>query len=218
MISFSNTDLEAVKKAVKAAEGQTAGEIVPFVSLRSDRYDIALWRAAGLFALIGIALVLAAEMLSDGWGTAWLGAGGSVAAIGLVSGGFGWLLAYSVDSFRRLMAGDAAMTLAVHRKAKQAFLDEEVFDTVDRTGILLFVSLFERRIEVVGDSGINAKVSSDDWVDVIGSVREGIRQGQVAQGIVEGIARCGALLNSKGVALKPDDTNELPDGLRLDTE
>jgi putative membrane protein len=218
MTSFSKTDLEAVKKAVQAAEGQTAGEIVPFVSLRSDRYDVALWRGAALFGLLGIALVLAAEMLFDGWGAAWLGASVSVAAIGLLSGGFGWLLAYSVDPFRRLMAGDAAMTLAVHRRARQAFLDEEVFDTVDRTGILLFVSLFERRIEVVGDAGINAKVSSDDWVDVIGTVREGIRQGQVAQGVVDGIARCGALLNRKGVTLKPDDTNELPDGLRLDTD
>ena len=39
--------------------------------------------------------------------------------------------------------------------AMAAFVEEEVFSTRDRTGILLFLSLFEHRVVVLGDSGIN---------------------------------------------------------------
>ena len=117
----------------------------------------------------------------------------------------------------RQFAGRGTMDVAVHRRAMQAFVEEEVFNTRDRTGILLFVSLVEHRIEVLGDSGINAQVTADDWVEVVALIRDGIRRGRASDGMVAAIARCGALLRDKGVHIRSGDTNELSDGLRLDT-
>jgi putative membrane protein len=97
-------------------------------------------------------------------------------------------------------------------------VDEEVFDTRDRTGILLFVSLFEHRIEVVGDAGINAKVEPEEWAEVVDQIRRGVRSGDLAGGMVEAIGTCGALLHRSGVALRPDDTDELSDGIRVRDE
>ena len=107
------------------------------------------------------------------------------------------------------------MARRVHRRAALAFLDEEVFDTRDRTGILIFVSLFEHRIEVLGDTGINAKVQPEEWVEVVDLIREGILARDLAGGLVSGIERCGDLLNRRGVAVRPDDTDELHDGVRV---
>ena len=97
-------------------------------------------------------------------------------------------------------------------------MDEEVFDTRERTGILIFVSLFERRVEVVGDSGINARVDPDDWVHVVEDILVGVRKGQMAEGFVKAINRCGALLEEKGVEIREDDSNELSDSVRFGSE
>ncbi|MBO6576304.1 MAG: hypothetical protein JJ896_16455 [Rhodothermales bacterium] len=218
MISFSKEDLDRIQQAVHAAEGSTSGEIVPFVAARSDAYPDVLLRTAMIGALLGVGIVLVAGQLADGWEGAWTASPVSVAAAGLLFGGLAWLSAYAIPGLRRQLAGEQRMAVAVHRRAREAFLDEEVFDTRDRTGILLFVSLFERRIEVMGDAGINARVSPDDWGDVIDTIRQGIVRGEAAQGIVDGIRLCGDLLTRQGVEIKPDDTNELPDGLRIDPD
>lgn len=218
MIPLTTHELEAIRQAVKAAEGHTSGEIVPFVSVRSGRYTLAMWRSAGVMSLLGLAAFLGAGQLSSSWSAAWLQAPWALALVVLLAGGVGWLAAYSIPAVKRLIIGQEAMAEAVHARAIKAFVQEEVFDTKDRTGILLFVSLFERRIEVMGDAGINARVASDDWVDVVQDVKKGITDGKLADALVAGIGRCGDLLKQKGVEIKPDDTNELSDGLRFDSD
>ena len=115
-------------------------------------------------------------------------------------------------------AGMETLETAVHRRAAVAFLEEEVFNTRDRTGILLFVSLFEHRIEVIGDTGIDAKVEQAEWEEVVGLIRDGIRSRTLADGMVTAIERCGDLLHRRGVDIRPDDTDELPDDVRVRDE
>jgi putative membrane protein len=106
----------------------------------------------------------------------------------------------------------------VHHRAMRAFVEEEVFKTVDRTGILLFVSMLEHRIEVIGDEGINRKVTVEDWAGVVAEIRKGILEGRLADGIVRAIDLCGGLLDRKGVDIQPGDTNELSDDIRFSNE
>ena len=138
-----------------------------------------------------------------------------MALLASLAGVTGALLITFAPALRRLLAGSDRMALRVHRRAALAFLDEEVFKTRDRTGILLFVSLFEHRIEVLGDAGINEQVTPDEWVAVVDTIRRGIREGHLADGLIEAIGMCGHLREEKGVAVKHDDTDELPDNVRL---
>ena len=94
------------------------------------------------------------------------------------------------------------------------FVREEVFATRDRTGILLFVSLLERRVEVIGDIGISERVRADDWDAVESSIREGIRTGTLTDGLVAAIGLCGRLLERRSVNVRPDAENELADAVR----
>ena len=121
------------------------------------------------------------------------------------------LLAAVAPAVKRLFAGTQSMMRAVHKRAMAAFVEKEVFSTRERTGILLFVSLFEHRIEVVGDTGISAKVSQSEWDSVVAAIRAGIKAGKLADGLVEGIFLCGELLHRSGVEIRPDDANELSD-------
>ena len=211
---FSDAERERIREAVAAAETQTAGEIVPFVVRRSGEYAVATWRGAAVGALLAGAIALGVSWLYDGWGWGWLYSAWAVALV-MSLGGVAGALAALLDPVRRALAGTDLLDETVHRRAAVAFIDEEVFDTRDRTGILLFVSLFEHRIEVVGDAGINAKVDPEEWVEVVALVRNGIVRGALAEGLVAAIGRCGDLLHRSGVAIRPDDTDELPDDVRV---
>lgn len=208
---FSAADRAAILAAVREAEGGTAGEIVPYVVGASDPYPGAVWKGAALGAL-GAPLVAVAVF----WATAYWGAHPALWIVlpGLAGAALGYLLTAWVPAVRRSLAGDAMLDLRTRRRAAEAFLEQEVFKTRDRTGILLFLSLFEHRVVVLGDTGINAKVRQDEWDGLVERLAQGIRTGRPAAALVEAIRECGALLHRRGVEITPSDVNELADELR----
>ena len=215
---FSQHDLEQIKSAVARAEEKTSGEIVPFLISRSDRYDISIWRGASLLSMLGLGIAMLVYTFYSGWGLGWMYEGYGVALFLLVMGLLGALLGAYVPFVKRMLAGTSNMERMVHHRAMRAFVEEEVFNTRDRTGILLFISLLEHRIEVLGDEGINKKVRDDEWVEVVFLIRNGIKKGEPAAGLVEAIDRCGELLERKGVNIRPDDTDELSNELRISND
>jgi putative membrane protein len=208
---FSASDRDRIAAAVRQAESKTSGEIVPFVVGQSDTYEEAEWRCG---ALLGTA-TLAAFSVIYSYTSIWLPL--SVAELviaALLAGGAGVLLPKFIPPLKRLFAGDPQMERRAAQRAAEAFLSEEVFKTRDRTGILIFLSILEHKVLVLGDSGINAKVKPEEWNDVVKRIVKGIRSGKPAEGLIDGIGQCGALLQKHGVAIRPDDTDELSDSLR----
>lgn len=211
-------DQERIREAVDQAETQTAGEIVPYIINRSGRYEIAFWRGGIFGALIAGSIGLLVAWLYDGWGLGWLYSAWGMALVMSLGGVLAALLVGTIPSLRRLVAGQGRLAGRVHLRAEAAFLEEEVFQTRDRTGILLFVSLFEHRIEVVGDAGINKAVEQNDWDEVVNHIRKGIKNGRFADGLVDAIKMCGELLHRSGVGIRDDDEDELSDEVRIRTE
>jgi putative membrane protein len=207
-------DLDRIREAVSRAEERTAGEIVPVVMPRSDDYTDAIWRGTGAAVLLTLMAVMLTLRFYTGWGLGWLFAPWGVALSVLAAGTVGALLTRYIYPLQRLLAGSERLDETVHRRALQAFVEEEVFDTRDRTGILLFVSLREHRIEVLGDTGINQHVEPDDWAEVVARIRRGIKNDNLTEGLVEAVEMCGRLLERKGVDVRPDDENELTDTVR----
>lgn len=215
MARFSPSDLDAVREAVSAAEGRTSGEIVPYIVDRSGAYERILWRGAALGAVIAVVLMLIGRLIVAGWSMPVLHSAYAPHAAALLGAGVGLLLIRYVPSVFRLVAGKRYLDHVVHQRAMRAFLEEQVFDTRDRTGIVILVSLLERRIEVLGDAGINAAVEKEEWADVVAIIRDGLKNGQPADALVKGIERCGEFLREHGVERRSDDSNELPDEPRI---
>jgi putative membrane protein len=207
-------DESQIRDAVQRAESRTAGEIVPVLVPRSGDYEVVTWRGAAAASLLTLTAILLLLSLYDGWGLGWLYTAWGVVLPVLGAGTVGALLATYLAPVQRLLAGNDLLDETVHRRALQSFVEEEVFDTRDRTGILLFVSLREHRIEVLGDSGINRQVEPDDWAEIVARIRTGIRNDNLTQGLVEAIDMCGRLLERRGVDLRADDENELADRVR----
>ncbi len=214
-LHFSEDELRQIQDAVDAAEVKTAGEIVPVIARNSGQYGEAVWRAASLCGVLSLVGVMLVFQLYDGWGLTWLYAGWGVAVVATVAGTLGAVITAYVPAVKRLLTPTNLMARKVHRRAMQAFVEEEVFNTNDRIGTLIFISVWEHRIEVLGDVGINELVEPDDWIAVIERIREGIQQDRVADGLVEAIGMCGTMLRSRGVDPQGADPNELGNHLRV---
>lgn len=208
---FTDTDLEAVRAAVQEAESRTSGEIVPYVVEASDEYPNAVWRGAALGALVGPFAAFVIYHLGGFWGShmaIWMllpPAAGAAA---------GFLLTAFIPWLKRFMAGEEMLEARARRRAAVAFLEQEVFRTRERTGILLFVSLFERRVVVLADSGIHQKVAPGEWDGIVAGIVQGIHAGKPGAALIAAIGECGRLLERHGVARREDDIDELPNELR----
>jgi putative membrane protein len=189
----------AIEAAVRDAERCTSGEIVPLLAERSDDYAEVRFVAAFLLAV--------------GAGALWLA---------LVPDHLRWLLPTQFGVFAlaawlagrrallRWLAPHAWLAERVHRAAELAFHQLGMVETRDRTGILIYVSLLERRVVVLADRGIHARVADGTWDGVVARVVEGIRRGEADEGLVAGIRMCGEIL-SRHVPPGPNDPNELAD-------
>lgn len=208
---FSDRDLAAIEEAVRGAEGRTSGEIVPYAVEQSDGYASAT-RSAALVLGGGASLAAAAVHAWIGiWGipsTFW------IAAPPLLGGAIGWLAAATVPAIRRWFVPRALLEERTWERAVQAFHAEEVFATRERTGILIFVSLFERRVIVLADRGIAAKVAATEWEGVVAEAVRGIRDREPGTALARAIRSCGEILERHGVLRSGDDRDELRDGMR----
>ena len=212
---FTASDLKAIEAAVHEAEQRTAGEIVPCAVSHSDHYEAAAWKGATLGAFAAVAAAAAARYFGGFWGApalAW------IAVPPLIGGALGYAAAALVRPLRLALAGRANVDRRVHQRAAEAFLENEVFKTRERTGVLLFLSLYERRVVVLGDAGINAHVEQREWDGVVAGIVAGMGAHRPGEAFAGAIARCGELLERRGVALRADDADELPDQLRMREE
>ncbi|MDX9757548.1 MAG: hypothetical protein RBU27_00150 [Bacteroidota bacterium] len=209
---FSEQDRKRIADAVRDAEHRTSGEIVPFVVGRSDAYPEAWLRAGALFALLALFTFALLDLGTDLWLPLGYAESGVIVILAF---GLGALLAATVPFFTRLFIPGSSLQQRVDERAALAFIDEEVFSTRDRTGILIFISLFEHRVRILGDTGINARVKQEEWDAVVTVLVDAIRNGAAAEGMLEAIWKCGELLERHGVEIRPDDTDELDNRIRF---
>ena len=92
--------------------------------------------------------------------------------------------------------------------AEKEFYKLNMHETRDKTGILLYFLLGERKFFILADKGINEKVNHGVWDSVSNRIQENFKNGYFAKGIVEGIDDVGKLL-SEHFPIKSDDVNEL---------
>ncbi len=217
---FDQEGIAAVEAAIREVEKKTSAEVVPVVATVSGRYD----RAEDLFAFL-----LALLVLGGAWG--WLqglapatGAWGSgstlklglpaVLAILVAIFLVGMALASHFPLLRLPLIARREMQEEVEGRARETFQRLRVRGTRAGTGVLIYVSLYEHMVHVVGDDAINAKLSEGDWQVLCETIISGFKSGKPVEGMRHGIQRCGELL-AHHFPIAPGDRNELPDRLHL---
>ena len=210
---FSEDEKEKIRRAVETAEAGTSGEIATMIVDHSNRYPEAEVLGgvlvAGLAALVISVAAHYVAILShiplDM--TIW-------SYIPLV-----FLLYFPARSlfirFPRLklpFIDTRRLMHAVRERAVRAFFEKRLYKTRDENGILIFISLLERKVWILDDRGIDRKIPHETWLALAREISAGIRGGRACEALCGVIEQCGKLL-AEHFPKKPDDTNELPDEL-----
>ena len=100
-------------------------------------------------------------------------------------------------------------------RAEQVFQDLHVWDTAENTGVLVYVLLAERRVEIVADRGIAARVAQDEWQVICTALAGRFASSEVEPGVLAAIASIHALLERHFPSLGRPNPNERPDTPRV---
>lgn len=203
---FRDEEREMVRRAVAEAEAKSSGEIAVTVVRESERYR----EAEKLGALLLAGLLAVIVSIATGHVSIW-------SYIPFVCVFFFpslWLF----RRFPRLklsFAGPRRQVEAVRERALATFYEKELHRTRDESGILIFISILERKVWILGDHGINQRIKPGHWHALAREVAAGVRSGQAAETLCRVIATIGDEL-ARHFPRREDDVNELPDELMTD--
>jgi len=191
---------------IREVERTTGGEIVVAVASACDEYGSAGWRLGAALAALGfLGLGLFAPPLP------WLAYLAAQAALLLL----GHALA-RVDAVRRALVDESLVEARVAERARRAFAEHGLARTRGRTGILIFVALFERRVVVLADEGIHRALSpQESWTEVVERATSGLHSGVAGVGLESAVRRCGEIL-ARHLPAEVANPDELPNAVVIE--
>ena len=181
------TDLErnGLDQRVAEAEKRTGAQVVLAVVKRSDTYAELPWKAFALGAAsAGLGTVLLG-LLRPGWQTSLAVLFAVVATLG--AGAACALLCIALPKFARLFLEAHRAEVEVRQHAQSLFLSREVFATRGRTGVLLLVSMFERQVVLLPDTGLDKRLSRNAMHDIVARMTAVLATGQVSSALEKGL-------------------------------
>uniref|UniRef100_Q3APQ3 TPM domain-containing protein n=1 Tax=Chlorobium chlorochromatii (strain CaD3) TaxID=340177 RepID=Q3APQ3_CHLCH len=216
---LTQAERQRIEERIAAAEKRTSGEIVVKVVAESYHYPLEAMQGSLLLAImvgIAVALLISEEtmwLFFTFFGFSFFSAPHTESmwfflAIFSVSFMVFHELLKRVSFLKRIFVRKANMREEVEEGATYSFFRRNIHHTVNRTGILIYISLFEHRVRVVADQGINEKVTQSDWDEVVTIIINGIKTGKQADAIATAVDRCANILAAH-FPITTGDRNEL---------
>lgn len=199
---FSARAKEGVTRTIGAIEGQTAAEVVVAVRHKAsaDREVAFLTGFIASFLVLLVLLFHPHEFLV-----------GLMPVLVLIGFVFGEQLGARVRLIGALLPGRKARAERIQMAARSAFVELGVSRTRGRTGVLVFVSTFDRAVAIVVDTGVHLTMIGRGWEAAVSSLEAAVRRGDL-DAFLAALLQLGPPLG----ALLPrsaDDVNELSDDL-----
>jgi len=215
---ISSEHRSQIEAAVSVAESRTCCEIVPVVATVSGRYDraedlVGLWCA--MVGAAAIFLTFPGHPEPGQWGSlsVW-GQVGLLLVVMVVCFIVGAVLADRIHGLRRLFTPRSQMKEEVNVRARQLFFDRRIHHTAGASGVLIFVSLYERMAVVLGDRSVVEALGEKFPESLCQHLTSGLQKHDVATAICHTIQQAATSLETV-LPQSSQDVNELPDTLVL---
>lgn len=198
---FKKGELERITKNIHEVEARTIGEVAVMVVDSSDRY-VEAEVIGGIFLGSLLSLILTVLFFhSSIWS--------------YISMSFLFFLPSKyvfkkVPIFKTAFIGLKRKELTVMQRAVRAFYEKGLYRTKKNTGVLFFLSLFEKKVWVLADKGIYEKIEQDILNKFANIVSHGIKDGRACDALCEAMKEAGELL-AKHFPITPGDIDELSD-------
>ncbi|MGI8841280.1 MAG: TPM domain-containing protein [Caulobacteraceae bacterium] len=210
-------DEDRIEAAVARAEEGSAGEIVCVLAAEVSAYrEVPLaWAAAVALALPPLALALGVHPLTAALGGAWLLAqpGSLESDLGLALAAYAALqvllfiavaLVVAIPAVRRRLTPPLLKRHRVAKLAGQQFAAIAARARGSRTGVLIFVAVDDRQVQILADAAIHQKAGEAPWTRAATAIAGAMKGGRdPTSGIVEAVEICGAALKQHFPATGP---------------
>ncbi|MGD0022887.1 MAG: TPM domain-containing protein [Smithellaceae bacterium] len=206
---LNNQDRSRLDKRIAEAEKRTGAQIVIAVIHRSDSYLELPWKAFALGVSVAGLLVFIFDLLWPGWysQTAVLISVVTILMTGIISA----ILSLYIPKFARFFLAAHRAEVEVRQYAKSLFLSHELFATQRRTGILLLVSLFERQVILLPDTGLSKRLNQKAMQKIITQMTPPLASGQVTRALENGLMKLTGIraVKKRGKSRKNELRNEV---------
>ncbi len=202
---LTSAEQAKVTQTVQQAELQTSGEIVPMIVSYSHDYPKARLIAAFLYSL-PMSFICAHLLSAYLW----------IDPLNVYFFFFLWLPFFGLSSaiisvypkLFRIFISAEDMAIEVEEEAVKSFFTERLYKTEGANGILLFVSVFEKKAWILADHGINEKIDPGQWQGIIDALIVAIAKGDRCGGLCDAITQTGNIL-ADHFPYQRNDTDEL---------
>ena len=198
---LSDAARTALREAVRAIERRSAAEVVVSVRRRSGSYLHADLLVGACAALATLAFLLFSPFP---FALVWF-----LFDPLLVGAAFALTLG-RLPGVRRALTGRDTRRARVRIAADALFFEKGVHHTRDRTGVLLYVSLLERRVQLIADSGIDQRVPRREWHTASAALQAVLDDGGDGAALARAMSIMGDVL-AQHVPRAAVDVNELAD-------
>jgi len=202
---FDSTAGTALAEAIREIEKSTDAEIVIVVRGRSGTYRHADYLFGAFLAFVGLLFVLFSPF---DFHTFWVPF--DVVAL-FVAGAF---VSSRTDLIRRLLTTGKFRANAARAGASAMFYEAGIANTLAENGLLIYLSLLERRLEVIADRGILKAVPPLKWNNAVFELKKISRQPN-PESLIKAARELGDLL-AEHLPPTGENPNELADGARIE--
>lgn len=201
MTLFNEQELDQLAQTVSDAEKRTDAEIVTVLTHASDNYRFipTLW--AAMLAL----LTPATLNWSPFWLERWDLIIAQLAVFTILA------LMFQIPALRYYLIPKKIKKQRAALMARRLFLEQGVYNTKDRTGVLIFVSEVEHYVEIMVDKGISDHIGDSEWQEVIATFTQQVKAGKALVGFEQCVINVTDILST--VVPATSEKNELENRL-----
>lgn len=189
---LNNQERSQLDQRIAEVEKRTGAQIVLAVIKRGDSYAEIPWKAFALAVSVASLLVFFQAMLWSEWFT-WTSVVPALTTM-LAAGAVCALMTVYLPWFARIFLNAHRSEMEVRQYAESLFLSRQLFATSKRSGILLLVSLFERQVIILPDTGISTLLSREVMRDIISLMTPFLASGLVTRALEEGLKKIEEIL------------------------
>lgn len=202
---FDDVAREALTDCVKKIETTTDAELVLVVRARSGSYRHADYLFGALLAFASLLFLLFSPFeFHQYW----------VAIDVALLFALGSFAASRSNTLRRLLTSEKFRYEAVRTSAAAMFYEAGIANTNAEMGVLIYLSILERRLELISDRGVLKGVNALEWNQILFDLRQAGRKPE-PQTLLAGLENLGALL-ANHLPATGENPNELPDMPRFE--
>jgi putative membrane protein len=195
----------ALTGCVQKIEAATDAELVLIVRARSGSYRHADYLFGALLAFTGLLFLLFSPFDFHQY---WVAID---VALLFVLGSF---LSSRSNSIRRLLTTDKFRGEAVRTAAAAMFYEAGIANTSAEMGLLIYISILERRLELIADRGVLKGVNALEWNQILSELHDAGKRPE-PDTILAALSNLGGLLATHCPATG-ENPNELPDAPRFE--